>query len=104
MICVESTTKLEELDQFYKNAIDELNQQLLLKDRSQTHLDNLRNQLASCLSTDSNSSLDELIQQIIEQVKTQKFDFDEKYQALERENEELRLGECCIVAVVKYVI
>ncbi|CAF1066100.1 unnamed protein product [Adineta ricciae] len=88
----ESTTKLEDLDQFYKNAIDELNQQLLLKDTSQqTHIDSLRNQLASCLSTDSNSSLDELIQQIVEQVKTQKFDFHEKYQALERENEELRM-------------
>ncbi|CAF4949422.1 unnamed protein product, partial [Rotaria sp. Silwood1] len=56
----------------------------------QTQLDILRNQLQHCLSIDSNISFDDIAQQIVDQVTKEREDFNEKYQALEKENDNLR--------------
>jgi predicted negative regulator of RcsB-dependent stress response len=58
----------------------------------QTQLDILRNQLQNCLSIDSNTSFDEIAQQIVAQVTEEREDFDERYGTLEKANADLRLG------------
>ncbi len=58
----------------------------------QTQHDILRNQLEHCLSIDYNTSFDEIAQQIVDQVTKEREDFSEKYQGLERANNDLRSG------------
>lgn len=58
----------------------------------QTQLQILRNQLQTCLSIDSSNSFDELVQQIVDQVTKEREDFNEKYQTLEKANDNLRSG------------
>ncbi|UJR33572.1 hypothetical protein I4U23_021010 [Adineta vaga] len=95
-----STTNLENMKEAYVNTINTLNEELFLKDRTQeAQIDNLRNQLASYLSTDSSSSLDDLIQQIVEQLRKQTEDFHHRYAQLERTNEELRSENSRNVAI-----
>ncbi|CAF3364647.1 unnamed protein product, partial [Rotaria sp. Silwood2] len=56
----------------------------------QTQVDILRNQLQNCLSLDSNISFDEIAQEIVDQITKEREDFNEKYQVLEKENDNLR--------------
>jgi hypothetical protein len=65
----------------------------------QTQLDILRNQLQSCLSIDSNTSFDEIAQQIVSQVTEEREDFDERYGTLEKANADLRLGSYLLMIV-----
>ena len=58
----------------------------------QTQLDILRNQLQSCLSIDYNTSFEDIAQQIVEQVTREREEFRERYEAIEKANDELRSG------------
>ncbi len=60
------------------------------KQYEEAQVDILRNQLGNCLSIDYNGSFDEIAQQIADQVTREREDFSEKYQALERANNNLR--------------
>ncbi len=63
------------------------------KQYQQAQVDILRNQLENCLSIDYDGSFDEIAQQIADEVIREREDFNEKYQALERANNDLRSGD-----------
>ena len=60
----------------------------------QTQLDSFRNKLVDQLTIDENTSLDEIGQQIIDQMNKERNDSSERYQALEKTNNDLQLGRC----------
>jgi hypothetical protein len=60
------------------------------KQYQQTQVDILRNQLEQCLSIDYDGSVDEIAQQIVDQVTKEREDARQKYDALERTNNDLR--------------
>jgi hypothetical protein len=62
------------------------------KQYQQAQVDILRNQLENCLSIDYDCSFDEIAQQIADEVIRERENFNEKYQALERANNDLRSG------------
>jgi chromosome segregation ATPase len=84
----------EEIRQLRENLVsltaqlDESNR--TWKQYEEAQVDILRNQLGNCLSIDYNGSFDEIAQQIADQVTREREDFSEKYQALERANNDLR--------------
>jgi hypothetical protein len=55
-------------------------------------LDNFQTKLQDYFAVDGNTSFDEIAQQIADQVTREREDFNEKYQALERANNDLRSG------------
>ncbi len=72
------------------------------KQYQQTQVDILRNQLENCLSIDYDGSVDEIAQQIVDQVTKEREDARQKYDALERTNNDLRSGTS--LSMVVYVI
>ena len=82
------------LDQFPQLIINQINKERedftrqydALQENQQSPVDLLRSQLDNCFSFDSNGSFDEILQQIVDQVTREREDFDEKYQALVKEN------------------
>jgi len=52
-------------------------------------LDNFQSKLHDYFAVDENTSFDEMAQQIADQVTREREDFSEKYQALERANNDL---------------
>jgi len=58
----------------------------------QTQFDNFQSKLHNYFAVDGNTSFDEMAQQIADQVTREREDFSEKYQALERANNDLRSG------------
>lgn len=87
----------EEIRQLRENLIS-LTSQLDETNRAwqqyqQNQLDLLRNQLENCLSLNSNSSFDDLVREIVDQVTKEREDFNERYQSLEEINNNLRTGE-----------
>jgi len=55
-------------------------------------LNNFQTKLHDYFAVDGNTSFDEIAQQITHQVTKEREDFNEKYQALERANDDLRSG------------
>jgi hypothetical protein len=65
----------------------------------QTQVDILRNQLQSCLSIDYNTSFDDIAQQIVNQVTKEREDFTERYQAIQKLNDELHSGTFLLIII-----
>jgi hypothetical protein len=63
----------------------------------QTQVDILRNQLQSCLSIDYNTSFDDIAQQIVNQVTKEREDFSQRYQAIQKLNDELHSGTFLLI-------
>ncbi len=90
---------IEELEQLRENVValtaqcaqlDEANRAWQLY--HQTQLNNFQTKLHEYLPIDESTSFDEIAQQIADQVTKEREDFSEKYQALERDNNDLRSG------------
>ncbi len=62
------------------------------KEYQQTQLDNFRTKFLDCLPIDENLALDEAAQEIVNQITKEREDFNERYQALEKTNDDLRSG------------
>jgi Fe2+ transport system protein B len=98
----------EEIRQLRENLVS-LTSQLDETNRAwqqyqQTQLDILRNQLQNCLSIDyNNTSFDEIAHQIVDQVTKEREDFNDRYQALEKTNNDLRLGSEILIFVYVYL-
>jgi len=97
---------VEELQQLRENVaaltaqcaqLDEANRAWQLY--HQTQLNNFQTKLHDYLLIDENTSFDEIAQQIGDQVTKERDDFSEKYQALERANNDLRLGSLMFISV-----
>ena len=58
----------------------------------QAQLDNLRNKLMHHIPVDENMSLDEIAQQLVDHITKEQQDVDERFQEIERANDELRSG------------
>ncbi len=58
----------------------------------QSQFDNFRAKLHEYLPIDEHTSFDEIAQEIVDQVTKEREDFSEKYQALEKANNDLRSG------------
>ncbi|CAF3671069.1 unnamed protein product [Adineta steineri] len=88
----ESATNLDAIKQSYMNTITELNQQLLaIKEKTQqTQKDILQKHLEPCLSIDYSGSFGDIIQQIVLQLNKERNESNQKYQTLEKLNDELR--------------
>ncbi|CAF4622746.1 unnamed protein product, partial [Rotaria socialis] len=84
----------EEIRQLRENLVlltsqlDETNR--AAQQYQQTQLNILRNQFQHCLSIDFDNSFDVIAQQIADHVTREREDFNEKYQTLEKQNEDLR--------------
>jgi hypothetical protein len=52
-------------------------------------LDNFQSKLHDYFAVDGNTSFDEIAEQLVDQVSKEREDFSEKYQALERANNDL---------------
>ena len=59
----------------------------------QVQLDNSRNKLMHHIPVDENTSLEEMTQQLVDHITKERLDFNERFQAIERTNEQLRSGE-----------
>ena len=98
----------EEIRQLRENLVS-LTSQLDETNRAwqqyqQTQLDILRNQLQNCLSIDyNNTSFDEIAHQIVDQVTKEREDFNDRYQTLEKTNNDLRLGREILIFVYVYL-
>ncbi len=58
----------------------------------QTVADNFRSKLVDYLPIDENMSLDQIPQQIVDQITKEREDFNEQFQAMEKDNQDLRSG------------
>jgi uncharacterized phage infection (PIP) family protein YhgE len=58
----------------------------------QAQVDNFRNTLHDYLPIDDNASFDEFAQQLVDQIVKEREDFNDKFQAIEKANDELRSG------------
>lgn len=58
----------------------------------QTQLDNIRNKLMHHVPINENMSLDEMTQQLIDRITEEREDFNDRLQAVERANDQLRSG------------
>jgi transketolase len=58
----------------------------------QAQVDNFRNTLHDYLPIDENASFDEFAQQLVDQIVKEREDFNDKFQAIEKANDELRSG------------
>lgn len=94
----------EEIEELRKNLVsltaqlDETNR--AWEEYQQTQIDIVRNQLQSCLSIDYNTSFDEIVQQIVDQVTKEREDFSEKYKEIEKANDELRSGNFLLMIIM----
>lgn len=71
--------------------LDEANRAWQLYQQKQ--VDDFRNKLNDYLSIDGNTSFDEMARQIVDQVTQERDDFSEKYQSLQRANDNLQSNE-----------
>jgi len=59
----------------------------------QTPIDILRNQVGDCLSLDYNVSFDQIVEQLVDEIKRERKESNERYELLERANRDLRSGK-----------
>ncbi len=67
-------------------------EEIVREDVSNDPIDILRNQLEDCLSLDYNVSFHQIVEQLVDEIKRERKEFNEHYELLERENRDLRLG------------
>ncbi len=67
--------------------------------QQQRQLDTLRNQLQNCLWIDHDTSFDDIVQQVVDQITKEREDFSERYTALEKANNDLRSGSSILMIV-----
>ncbi len=58
----------------------------------QTQMNSFQNKLHDYFAIDENTSFDEIAQEIEDQITKEREDFNDRYQTLERENNDLRSG------------
>ncbi len=63
----------------------------------QTQSDNFRAKLADYLPIDENTPFDQIAQQIIDHIVKEKEEFNERFQAIEKANDDLRLGSSIFI-------
>jgi hemerythrin-like domain-containing protein len=68
----------------------------------QAQLENFRNKLQDHLSLDENVSFDQAAQLIIDKISKERKDFNERYQTLETENDQLRSGK--VFLVIEFIV
>jgi hypothetical protein len=62
-----------------------------------TQSDNFRTKLHDYLPMDENTPLDQIAQQIVDQIAKEREDFNERFQAIEKENDDLRSGSSIVI-------
>jgi hypothetical protein len=62
-----------------------------------TQSDNFRTKLHDYLLMDENTPLDQIAQQIVDQIAKEREDFNERFQAIEKENDDLRSGSSIVI-------
>jgi len=75
--------------------LDEANRGWLQYHRTQS--DNFRTKLHDYLPMDENTPLDQIAQQIVDQIAKEREDFNERFQAIEKENDDLRSGSSIVI-------
>lgn len=94
---LESVTNLETIKQSYINTVDELTRELsVLKEAlEQQRLEPkeiLRNRLEDYFSIDYDQPLEDIVQQLVDQLRNERENTNERHQGIEKENQDLRLG------------
>jgi len=69
----------------------------------QAQVDNFRNTLHDYLPIDENASFDEFAQQLVDQIVKEREDFNDKFQAIEKANDELRSGSSILTSSCFYL-